>query len=169
MKKEYSEENIDFWVRCEKFKKIVDVNEMRKEALDIWQTYLDTSSLCQINVDNKTRTSCKEEMQNPHCSMFELAQSQIFTLMKYDSYSRFLKSQMYKDCIVNEMENKPILGDNDQNKCTTNTKPSSISQTQANQSPNSNSSSTNNLSGEPIRKEKKKNILPWAKGITFFI
>lgn len=29
--------------------------------------------------------------------------------MKYDSYSRFLKSQMYKDCIVNEMEGKPIL------------------------------------------------------------
>lgn len=29
--------------------------------------------------------------------------------MKYDSYSRFLKSQMYKECIVNEMEGKPII------------------------------------------------------------
>lgn len=140
---------------------------MKKEAMEIWQTYLDTSSLCQINVDNKTRTSCKEEMQNPHCSMFELAQSQIFTLMKYDSYSRFLKSQMYKDCIVNEMESKPIQANNDQDKYSKNSKRSSISQTQANQSPNSNSSSTTNLSGEPIRKEKKKNILPWTKGINF--
>lgn len=33
----------------------------------------------------------------------------IFMLMKYDSYSRFLKSQMYKECIVNEMEGKPII------------------------------------------------------------
>ena len=29
--------------------------------------------------------------------------------MKYDSYSRFLKSQLYKDCIVNEMEGRPLL------------------------------------------------------------
>ena len=29
--------------------------------------------------------------------------------MRYDSYSRFLKSQLYKDCIVNEMEGKPLL------------------------------------------------------------
>ena len=29
--------------------------------------------------------------------------------MRYDSYSRFLKSQMYKDCIVNEMEGKPLV------------------------------------------------------------
>ena len=29
--------------------------------------------------------------------------------MRYDSYSRFLKSQFYKDCIVNEMEGKTHL------------------------------------------------------------
>ena len=29
--------------------------------------------------------------------------------MRYDSYSRFLKSQMYKDCIVNEMSGKPLV------------------------------------------------------------
>jgi hypothetical protein len=40
--------------------------------------------------------------------MFEKAQSQIFQLMKYDSYTRFLKSNMYKDCIMNEMEGKSI-------------------------------------------------------------
>ncbi|RNA12904.1 regulator of G- signaling 14-like isoform X1, partial [Brachionus plicatilis] len=164
LKKEYSEENIDFWVRCEKFKKISDLDEMKKEAEDIWQTYLDTSSQCQINVDNKTRSNCKEGMQNPHCKMFELAQSQIFTLMKYDSYSRFLKSQMYKDCIVNEMEGKPILGDKHEDK-NTDKKRNSFSQNLANRSPNSNSSSNTNLSNEPVRKEKKKNILPWSKGI----
>ncbi len=40
--------------------------------------------------------------------MFEKAQSQIFQLMKYDSYTRFLKSNVYKDCIMNEMEGKSI-------------------------------------------------------------
>jgi hypothetical protein len=28
--------------------------------------------------------------------------------MKYDSYTRFLKSNMYKDCIRNEMEGKSM-------------------------------------------------------------
>lgn len=28
--------------------------------------------------------------------------------MKYDSYTRFLKSNMYKDCIMSEMEGKSI-------------------------------------------------------------
>jgi hypothetical protein len=28
--------------------------------------------------------------------------------MKYDSYTRFLKSNMYKECIMNEMEGKSI-------------------------------------------------------------
>lgn len=141
---------------------------MKKEAFDIWQTYLDTSSLCQINVDNKTRTSCKEEMQNPNCLMFELAQSQIFSLMKYDSYSRFLKSQMYKDCIVNEMEGKPIVENKDQSNNTTQ-KRNSFLQNQANQSPNSNSSSNTNLSNEATRKDKKKNILPWNKGSYYIL
>ena len=40
--------------------------------------------------------------------MFEKAQSQIFQLMKYDSYTRFLKSNMYKDCIMSEMEGKSL-------------------------------------------------------------
>ena len=40
--------------------------------------------------------------------MFEKAQSQIFQLMKYDSYTRFLKSNMYKECIMSEMEGKSI-------------------------------------------------------------
>ena len=47
-------------------------------------------------------------MNKPDAHIFEKAQSQIFQLMKYDSYTRFLKSNMYKDCIMNEMEGKSI-------------------------------------------------------------
>ena len=84
---------------------------MRAESQAIWSVYLDTASMHQINVDNKARSFCREAMtaDEPHSAMFEPAQSQIFALMKYDSYSRFLKSPMYKECIVNEMEGKPIL------------------------------------------------------------
>jgi hypothetical protein len=50
---------------------------MRKAADDIWNTYLDTSSMHQINVDNKARSHCKEGLPNPNNTMFELAQTQV--------------------------------------------------------------------------------------------
>jgi regulator of G-protein signaling len=77
LKKEFSEENIDFWVICENYKKIADVSEMKKEAERIWHLYLDTSSSHQINVDNKARNRCKEHLANPTRTMFELAQTQV--------------------------------------------------------------------------------------------
>lgn len=78
LKKEFSEENIDFWVKCENYKKRASTpEELRKGADDIWNTYLDTSSMHQINVDNKARSHCKEALQNPNNTMFEMAQNQV--------------------------------------------------------------------------------------------
>ncbi|CAF0874903.1 unnamed protein product [Rotaria sp. Silwood1] len=111
LKKEFSQENIQFWIACEKFKKLSDPEEIRLNANLIWSTYLhDTDDgSCPINIDSRTRQECQQSLLNkPNAYMFEKAQSQIFQLMKYDSYSRFLKSNMYKDCIMNEMEGKCI-------------------------------------------------------------
>ncbi|CAF1048350.1 unnamed protein product [Rotaria sordida] len=111
LKKEFSQENIQFWIACEKFKKLSDPEEIRHHANLIWSTYLhDTDDgSCPINIDSRTRQECQQSLLNkPHAHIFEKAQSQIFQLMKYDSYSRFLKSNMYKDCIMSEMEGKSI-------------------------------------------------------------
>lgn len=86
MKKEFSEENIDFWVKCENFKKLSTPDEMRKGADDIWSTYLDTSAMHQINVDNKARSHCKEALQNPNNTMFEMAQNQVRTQERLDLF-----------------------------------------------------------------------------------
>jgi len=85
--------------------------KIRNKANSIWSTYLhDTDDgSCRINIDNRTRQECQQSLlYKPNVHIFEKAQSQIFQLMKYDSYPRFLKSDMYKDCIRNEMDGKPI-------------------------------------------------------------
>ena len=38
---------------------------------------------------------------------------QVYTLMKLDSYSRFLKSPLYRQCMLSEMEGKPLPLDAD--------------------------------------------------------
>jgi len=128
LKKEFSQENIQFWITCEKFKKLSDPDEVRFFFLSnniffffslkirhnanlIWSTYLyDTDDgSCPINIDSRTRLDCQQSLLNkPNAHIFEKAQSQIFQLMKYDSYTRFLKSNMYKDYIMNEMEGKSL-------------------------------------------------------------
>ncbi len=84
--------------------------------------------------------------------------------MKYDSYSRFLKSQMYKDCIVYEMEGKQMSR-------------LVASMTSANPLPFNpgsltaltidNNVASNSTSGESSRtKDKKRStmLIPWTKG-----
>lgn len=47
-------------------------------------------------------------LKDPPVTIFDLAQKQIFNLMKFDSYPRFLKSDLYKQCVAGNM-NPPQL------------------------------------------------------------
>ena len=77
LKKEFSQENIDFWVKCENFKKITNQLDLKKAADDIWNNYLDTSSMYQINVDSKARSHSKDALLHPNNKMFEMAQAHV--------------------------------------------------------------------------------------------
>ena len=80
--------------------------------------------------------------------------------MKYDSYTRFLKSQMYKDCIVYEMECKPL---NQLINIFTQPPPPI-------QQASSNNNNNNSITTNTERKDKKRSvILPWTKGNYFFV
>lgn len=50
---------------------------MKKVASEIWSVYLDTSSMTQINVDSKSRASCKDALLNPNNKMFERAKTHV--------------------------------------------------------------------------------------------
>ena len=50
-----------------------------------------------------------KNMSSRHCfTQLTPCIAQIFTLMKQDSFPRFLKSDLYKQCIIAEMENLPL-------------------------------------------------------------
>nr|XP_033798433.1 regulator of G-protein signaling 10 [Geotrypetes seraphini] len=94
LKKEFSEENVMFWLACEDFKKIKDMKQMQQKARDIYLTFLSSKATAQVNVEGQSQMN-EKMLEEPHPLMFQKQQDQIFNLMKYDSYSRFLKSESF--------------------------------------------------------------------------
>ncbi|XP_053548636.1 regulator of G-protein signaling 10 [Bombina bombina] len=94
LKKEFSEENVLFWLACEDFKRTQDKEQMQKKAQAIFATFLSSKSSSQVNVEGQSRIN-EMMLEEPHPLMFQRLQEQIFNLMKYDSYSRFLKSEVF--------------------------------------------------------------------------
>ncbi|XP_004265821.1 regulator of G-protein signaling 10 isoform X1 [Orcinus orca] len=94
LKKEFSEENVLFWLACEDFKKTQDKKQMQEKAKEIYMTFLSSKASSQVNVEGQSRLN-ETILEEPHPLMFQKLQDQIFNLMKYDSYSRFLKSDLF--------------------------------------------------------------------------
>ncbi|KAG8439326.1 hypothetical protein GDO86_005521 [Hymenochirus boettgeri] len=109
LKMEYSAENIFFWKECEKFHLIAneDSKMLSHESHRIYDEYLSTSSLCPVNVDHQAVIT-EDMLDRPSPHMFDAQQQQIFNLMKFDSYARFVKSPMYQECMLAEVEGRPL-------------------------------------------------------------
>ncbi|XP_028839504.1 regulator of G-protein signaling 14 isoform X2 [Denticeps clupeoides] len=109
LKSEVSAENILFWQACEKFRKIpaTQTEQLKVDALAIYKNYISDSAPSPVNIDDTARTE-ESTLQKPHPDMFQKAQQQIFKLMKFDSYSRFVRSQLYQNCMLADVEGKPL-------------------------------------------------------------
>ncbi|XP_062850527.1 regulator of G-protein signaling 14a [Trichomycterus rosablanca] len=109
LQSEVSAENILFWQACEKFQKIPPTNldELKKEAHAIYELYLSDNSFHAINIDDTARTN-ESDLDKPTPDMFSKAQQQIFKLMKFDSYARFVRSPLYRSCTLASVEGHPL-------------------------------------------------------------
>ncbi|CAB3362545.1 Hypothetical predicted protein [Cloeon dipterum] len=97
LKKEFSHENIYFWVACEKYRRLKDQAARKALAKNIFQKHLCSGAPEPVNVDSQARQATKDGLEEAKENLFVATQKQIFNLMKFDSYPRFLKSDSYKD------------------------------------------------------------------------
>ncbi|ESO90822.1 hypothetical protein LOTGIDRAFT_87845, partial [Lottia gigantea] len=95
LKKEFSEENIIFWTACKDYKNIIDEEYRKVKAKEIYERHISARASDPVNVDSAARLHTDKFIDTPNSIMFDLAQQQIFQLMKTDSYARFLKSELY--------------------------------------------------------------------------
>jgi len=109
LKKEFSHENIYFWCACEKYKTIEASIDRLRFARDVMERHLAQGASDPVNVDSMARSSTQEKLSEataenpPDVDLFLTAQTQIYNLMKFDSFSRFLKSDLYKDSLLADM------------------------------------------------------------------
>lgn len=111
LKKEFSHENIYFWTACERYRKIKGddeeaVKQRMAAAEEIIKKHLSSGAPEPVNVDSHARQAAHEGPPTAH--LFATAQKQIYNLMKFDSFSRFLKSDLYKDNLMAEMSGKSL-------------------------------------------------------------
>uniref|UniRef100_A0A2K5RIY7 Regulator of G-protein signaling 14 n=1 Tax=Cebus imitator TaxID=2715852 RepID=A0A2K5RIY7_CEBIM len=109
LKKEFSAENVTFWKACERFQQIPasDTQQLAQEARNIYQEFLSSQALSPVNIDRQAWLG-EEVLADPRPDMFRAQQLQIFNLMKFDSYARFVKSPLYRECLLAEAEGRPL-------------------------------------------------------------
>ncbi|KAF7665047.1 hypothetical protein LDENG_00157080 [Lucifuga dentata] len=109
LKKEFSEENILFWQACEYFSQVpaTDKKQLSQRAGEIYNSFLSSKATMPVNIDSQAQLA-DDVLTSPWPDMFKTQQLQIFNLMKFDSYSRFLKSSLYQECMLAEVEGRPL-------------------------------------------------------------
>nr|XP_020140435.1 regulator of G-protein signaling 14 isoform X2 [Microcebus murinus] len=109
LKKEFSAENVTFWKACERFQQIPasDTQQLAQEARNIYQEFLSSQALSPVNIDRQAWLG-EEVLAEPRPDMFRAQQLQIFNLMKFDSYARFVRSPLYRECLLAEAEGRPL-------------------------------------------------------------
>ncbi|XP_045374218.1 regulator of G-protein signaling 3 isoform X8 [Camelus bactrianus] len=108
LRTEFSEENLEFWLACEDFKKVKSQSKMASKAKKIFAEYIAIQACKEVNLDSYTREHTKDNMQSVTRGCFDLAQKRIFGLMEKDSYPRFLRSDLYLD-LINQKKMSPPL------------------------------------------------------------
>ncbi|XP_053104743.1 regulator of G-protein signaling 2 [Hemicordylus capensis] len=97
LKSEFCEENIDFWLACEDFKKTKSPQKLSSKAKKIYNDFIEREAPKEINIDFQTKNVIAQNLQEATHSCFSAAQKRVYSLMENNSYPRFLESEFYQE------------------------------------------------------------------------
>ncbi|XP_036425461.1 regulator of G-protein signaling 8 [Colossoma macropomum] len=99
LKTEFSDENIEFWLACEDYKKIKSPAKLVSKANKIYKEFIDVQAPKEVNIDFRTREETKQKLLEPTSSSLNEIQAKVYSLMEKDSYPRFLRSKIYQELL----------------------------------------------------------------------
>ncbi|KAM9338875.1 regulator of G-protein signaling 6-like isoform 2-T2 [Symphorus nematophorus] len=99
LESEFSSENLRFWLAVQDLKRMPQ-QDVSQRAQDIWAEYLAEGAPSSINLDSHSYERTSQNLKDPGRYSYEDAQDHIYKLMKSDSYTRFLRSNVYQDLLM---------------------------------------------------------------------
>ena len=91
LRDEFNEENAIFWQKCEQYRKYADTAYRKQLARQIYADHVAESSADQVNIDADVRQTVERRLSTATVNLFDEAQRQVYLLMKYDPYPRYVK------------------------------------------------------------------------------
>lgn len=101
--KEYSAENIHFWMDCQKLRGLTNPRDVRKQVKHMYAAYFAHTAPQPINVDSQGRTAADKDLLDPSNQAFKIAECQVYSLMRDDSYARFLRSEQFASHVKDDI------------------------------------------------------------------
>ncbi|KAK2706206.1 regulator of G-protein signaling loco-like isoform X2 [Artemia franciscana] len=112
LKKEFSHENIYFWAACERYRSLFATStasqQRTRQARLIYDKHLAPGATDPVNIDGPARQQAQDGLDRPTVDLFAQAQKQVYNLMKFDCYPRFLKSALFREVMQADECGKPI-------------------------------------------------------------
>ncbi|KAF5406152.1 Regulator of G-protein signaling 3 [Paragonimus heterotremus] len=108
LRKEFSDENIEFWLTCEDFRNSVCSKKLQSRAQKIFNEFVAVQSKREVNLDSNTRLQLEKELDSVTKHTFDQSQRRIQALMEKDSYSRFLRSDLYSAVLEMSREQEQL-------------------------------------------------------------
>ncbi|XP_078515371.1 regulator of G-protein signaling 5-like [Lissotriton helveticus] len=99
LKTEFSDENLEFWLACEKYKKIRSTAKLSSKAHKIYKQFIQNEASREVNIDHQTKELTQLQLAHATHNCFDVAQEKTWVLMEKDSYPRFLRSTFYQDLL----------------------------------------------------------------------
>ncbi|OQR68776.1 regulator of G-protein signaling 12-like [Tropilaelaps mercedesae] len=111
LKKEFAQENIFFWTACEKYRNEKSLVQRKAMAREIFDKHLKDDCAEPLNIDGPTLRNIVTQLEAELApkDLFTVAQEHIYNLMRMDCYPRFLKSDLYQQCLIKEVNGERLI------------------------------------------------------------
>lgn len=101
LQREFSDENLEFWLAVEEFRKPHD-QRIDTKAQEIYNTFVSPQSPKEIHLDSETKALIISQLRHPNINLFDRAQRRIRSILEADAYARFCTSDLYLELVYPE-------------------------------------------------------------------